>query len=137
VAAGEGDPTQPDDGCGDSPPLALPRVVSPGSGTACGDGVISLNLQGDSKIMLDGVASTDRDNTVCALAQTLSYEWTLLSTPLRAGKSALESTNGGSTVLDVEGDGLYKVRLVVTDSTGRSSLARSCWLHAGNVGLEH
>jgi hypothetical protein len=129
------DPNPVDDDCGEYEPTALPRVLSPGPIAAC-DKVVALNLQGGSRILLDGAASTDLDNTRCGMNQSLDFEWTLLTTPITGGRSELESRDGGTSVLHVTADGGYKVRLVVTDSTGLSSQQATCWIHAGNVGQE-
>jgi len=134
VAAAPPGPSTPEPACGQSPPTAVGRVLWPGPVAVCGGHVVGLNLEGTDAIELDANASSDRDNRQCGMGQTLGYAWTLVMTPVSGGKSALESADGASTVLRVTSDGVYKVRLVVRDSTGLSSRELFCSVYAGNVG---
>lgn len=127
-------PSGPEPVCGASAPTAVGRVLWPGPVAVCGGRVVALNLEGTDAIELDANASSDRDNRQCGMGQTLDYAWTLMMTPVAGGTSALESTGGASTVLRVTSNGVYKVRLVVTDSTGLSSREQFCSVFAGNVG---
>ena len=134
VVAAPAGPSNPDPVCGASAPTAVGRVLWPGPVAVCGGRVVALNLEGTDAIELDANASSDRDNRECGMSQTLGYAWTLVTTPVTGGKSALESSDGPSTVLRVTRDGVYKVRLVVTDSSGLSSHELFCSVFAGNVG---
>ncbi len=77
---------------------------------------------------------SDADNAPgCALNQTLSYQWTLIQQP--AGSQAQLNSATSQTpslVTDVAGD--YGVRLVVTDSTNRSSAAKDTKVSIPNCG---
>jgi hypothetical protein len=134
VAAGgpSGGPDDPT--CGRAVPVAVGRVLWPGPVALCGGGVMGLDLDGTDAIELDANASSDRDNRECGMGQSLDYAWTLALTPISGGKSALESRDGASTVLRVTSDGIYRVKLVVRDSTGLASREQFCQLHVKNVG---
>jgi hypothetical protein len=123
----------PDETACKTPPVAAAVKLDPGASAACGDRIIPIHLRGDSRILLDAAPSFDPDPESCG-PQTLDYAWTLLATPREGGASALESTNGRTTVLHVTADGAYQVRLVVTDATGLSSGETLCWMYAGDVG---
>jgi hypothetical protein len=115
--------------CGHSPPVASAELVMPGSPTLCGDTPLIADLAGKNQLMLDAERSSDPDNSACGVSQSLSYEWTLLTTPLNGGFSHLESKDGRSTILRVWSDGAYQVRLVATDSTGLESPPTVCSLY--------
>jgi hypothetical protein len=123
--------------CGETPPVAVGRVLWPGPVAECGHGFIALDLNGGDRIELDGNASTEPDVRDCGTSGGLEFAWTLLLTPVSGGKSELESRDGGSTVLHVTSDGAYEVRLVARDSSGLSSQALVCSLYATNVGAQN
>jgi len=112
--------------CGVSPPEARLVRAAPGPVTPCGAAPLTTELSGGKRILLDAAPSFDSDVTSCGLYQYLDYDWTLLTTPIAGGASKLESSTGQTTVLEVKSDGEYHVRLVVTDSTGRSSRELVC-----------
>lgn len=137
VTVASGSPA-PKETCGQTPPLAVGRVLWPGPVALCGSGFVGLDLHGGNRIELDGNASTDADARACGTtAAALDFAWTLLLTPVSGGKSELESHDGASTVLHVTSDGAYEVRLVVRDATGLSSPEMVCSLYATNVGAQN
>lgn len=125
----------PDSTCGKSAPVAVGRVLWPGPAATCGSGMLGLDLAGMDAVELDANASSDRDNEACGMGQSLDYAWTLVVTPVSGGKSALDSRDGASTVLRVTSDGVYRVKLVVRDSTGLSSREQFCQLYVKNSGI--
>jgi hypothetical protein len=116
------------DACGLSSPVALPARLAPGKPTPCGAAPLVTDLAGGRWVLLDGGDSSDPDMLECGLAQRLDYSWTLLSAPLSGGASRLEYDRGKTVALRVTSDGEYRVRLVVTDSTGRASNPADCTL---------
>lgn len=119
--------------CGTAAPVAAAQKTGPGATVSCGGSAIAIDLGGNNEVLLDAATSSDADNS-CGVTQTLFYSWTLLSTPLNGGDSNLMSDDGRTTVLDVQSSGEYRVRLIVTDSTGRSSQEAVCILNLSNVG---
>lgn len=76
----------------------------------------------------------DPDNS-CGATQTLFYDWTILTTPLRGSSARLRpGATGRTVVLDTQDNGEYRVRLIVRDSTGRSSTEVVCFVNVSNAG---
>lgn len=128
------------DACGLGIPTAVASKTTPGVTAQCGAGTINVSLGGVANdIVLDGSASTDPDNGVaCGLAQNLFYQWTLMSEPpqVNGGNNSgatLRTPDGSSTILRVRLNGEHRVRLIVTDSTGRRSQELLCVINASNV----
>ncbi len=122
------------DACGTAAPVAAAQKVGPGSTVTCGASAIAVNLNGNNDVLLDAATSSDPDNGACGLSQTLFYSWSLLTTPLDGGGSRLRTADGRTTVLDADSNGEYRVRLLVTDSTGRVSREATCILNLSNAG---
>lgn len=136
--------------CGYGVPVASASVSSPNAtATACGGAAVPVafptncgggnqSCYGSGDILLDGTASSDPDNVAaCGMAQNLFYSWTLLTAPYDPAQgggggggglnsSHLLSTDGATTVLRASYNGTYTVRLIVTDSTGRSGPEQVC-----------
>ncbi len=77
--------------------------------------------------------ATDLDITACHLGQTLSYAWTFTGLPA-ASRATMVDPTGVSASFTPDVPGTYGVQLVVTDSTGRSSVAASTTIDASSCG---
>src|SRR5712664_3443368 len=77
---------------------------------------------------------TDLDNGPgCNLNQTLSFQWTMLELPA-GSRATLNSVTSQTPNFTPDVDGVYVARLVVTDSTGRSSAPRDFTVGVSNCG---
>lgn len=128
------------DACGLGTPTAIASKMSPGAVAQCGAGTIAVNLNNQQQdIVLDGSASTDPDNgTACGLGQNLFYQWTLMSEPPQTAGgnnsgASLRTADGSSTLLRVRLNGEHKVRLIVSDSTGRRSQELMCVINVSGA----
>ena len=126
------------DTCGTARPVALAEKVNPGTVAACGAGAIAVDfgyVPGGGggtgvteRIHLNAGNSTDADNAAapgCALNQTLFYNWSVLTAPYD-GAWSISTTTGMTTDLQTRINGEYRVRLLVTDSTGLTSSETTC-----------
>ena len=121
------------DTCGTARPVAAAQKLNPGTTELCGAASIPVNLAGGggggiNRVHLSAANSSDADNAAapgCGLTQTLFYRWTVLSAPWD-GRWTLSSADGLTTDLQAQNNGEYRVRLLVTDSTGRTSNETTC-----------
>jgi hypothetical protein len=118
------------DACGTARPVAVAEKLNPGTTVTCGAGNIPVDFGGAGfdRIHLGAANSSDADNASapgCGLRQTLFYSWTVLSAPYD-GTWSLTSAVGQTTDLSTRINGEYRVRLLVTDSTGLTSNETVC-----------
>jgi len=123
------------DDCGQAAPIAVASKMAPGGVALCDGTVTSVNLGGNAEVQFDGTASSDPDNGgTCGMSQTLHYRWEVMSTPLRGGDSRFRNPDASQPVLNIQRDGLYEIRLIVTDETGRESRPVTCRVETLNRG---
>ncbi len=106
--------------CGANPPEALVAGASPAI-VAAGDGVTAPDVTTGAVVQVDASESSDADATSCGLAETLTYAWSFDLLPPGSTTSLNDAVLTPSFVADVPGT--YRVRLTVTDATGRSDSA--------------
>lgn len=117
------------DTCGTARPVAVAEKTNPGGTLPCAGTPIAVDFAGGGvdRIHLSAAGSTDADNLSlgCGLNQTLFYSWTVLAAPYD-GSWSISSAVGLTTDLSTRDNGEYKVRLLVTDSTGLVSDQTVC-----------
>jgi len=118
--------------CGVSRPVADAQVTGPAGvalPAACGGDIITVTATPEGKIMIDASGSLDPDNNgICGMSQRLDYLWEVMSTPIDAGSSRFDNPNAEVGIFDARENGLYAVRLIVTDETGATSEPVECVL---------
>jgi len=123
------------DACGLAEPIAAAAKLGPGGVVACTGGTATVNLGATQELQFDATGSTDPDNGgSCGMNQTLFYDWQIMSTPLRGGRANFRNPNARQPTLNVQVDGTYEIRLIVSDETGRQSRPVTCRVDATNVG---
>ena len=122
------------DACGTAAPIAVSRITGPGTPVVCDGSRVTIDFAGTSDtVQFDAVDSHDPDNDSCSAGQNLFYEWSIYTTPRFNTGSLRPSTTGRTVNLQVGGNGEYRVRLVVRDSTGRISNDAICYVNLTNV----
>ncbi|MCS6800188.1 MAG: hypothetical protein NZ898_16980, partial [Myxococcota bacterium] len=114
--------------CGSAPPNPAAQKIAPLPIAACGGAPISVAV--GSTVQLDAAGSSDPDNGAgCAAGQSLFFHWTLLVAP--AGSASwLSATEARAPWFIPDRAGEYRVRLLVTDSTGLTGRELVCVLNA-------
>jgi PKD domain-containing protein len=106
--------------CGQNAPTALLGTLNPVV-TTPGDDVTAADVAPGDVVQLDASASSDADATSCSLADPLTYAWSFDALPPGSTTALNSAERNPSFTADVPG--AYRVRLTVTDSTGRSDTA--------------
>ncbi len=124
------------DVCGVSRPVADATVTEPTGGGVpgtCGGASIDV-AAANGEILLAATGSVDPDNNaICGMSQRLDYRWEIMSMPLNGQDARIRHPNAEVTVFDVQSNGAYQVRLIVTDELGFESEPITCDLLVNSV----
>ena len=86
-----------------------------------------------SAVQLAAVVSDPDNGAGCNLNQSLSFQWTMLELPA-GSRATLNSVTSQTPNFTPDVAGNYVARLVVTDSTGRSSVPKDFTIAVSNCG---